>query len=367
VSRRGRGSSLQSGPRRLVWEVFQAYQAYLSSDHAHPWDRWLRTDHSDEIDFDDYARLAFKRLTSGTNPAETVPVVVPDRYCVDHLLVDESQDFDAAQLLLLVRSARRTVTLVADEAQKIYRTPSVFESLGLAFDVRANKNVKLLRLSFRTTRQIFDLARPLILDERDPTEAAQPQCDGLVPRLHVLQDASKEESHAVWLAVEEWRGCDTGVVALLVRSWEAADRLETLLKAQDVPVERIVREQGSALTPGIKLTTLHSAKGLEFDSVILFQVTEGVLPANPAEYHVEMQHDDEAEFLASERRLLYVGMTRARHTLHMTCTEPRSRFLREPYATAYETVGEAVPANVPAEATEAEEMINLDEFDDIPF
>jgi superfamily I DNA/RNA helicase len=60
-----------------------------------------------------------------------------------------------------------------------------------------------------------------------------------------------------------------------------------------------------------------------------------------------MEAEDEEEFLASERRLLYVAMTRARQMLHMTCMEPRSRFLRAPYATAcetVETVAEATPA-----------------------
>ncbi len=66
---------------------------------------------------------------------------------------------------------------------------------------------------------------------------------------------------------------------------------------------------------GVSLMTLHSAKGLEFPAVFVAGLEEGLLPhfnALGAEEDVE-----------EERRLLYVGMTRARKTLFLTCCRRR--------------------------------------------
>jgi DNA helicase II / ATP-dependent DNA helicase PcrA len=72
---------------------------------------------------------------------------------------------------------------------------------------------------------------------------------------------------------------------------------------------------------GIHLLTLHRAKGLEFDAVFLPRVEEKELPCKPA-MRVPAQ-------LSEERRLLYVGITRARKHLVLTWAGKPSRFLLE--------------------------------------
>ena len=62
--------------------------------------------------------------------------------------------------------------------------------------------------------------------------------------------------------------------------------------------------------PGVTLMTLHSAKGLEFDHVFLAGLEEGIFP------HSRSSNDGDE--LEEERRLCYVGMTRARSTLTLT-------------------------------------------------
>ena len=72
---------------------------------------------------------------------------------------------------------------------------------------------------------------------------------------------------------------------------------------------------------GVHLLTLHRAKGLEWDAVFLPRIEERELPCKQA------LGDDKA--IAEERRLLYVGITRARKHLALTWTRRPSRFLAE--------------------------------------
>ena len=65
----------------------------------------------------------------------------------------------------------------------------------------------------------------------------------------------------------------------------------------------------------VKLMTFHAAKGLEFDTVILSGIEEGILPSSRSLFNQEA--------LEEERRLLYVGITRARERLLITRTKYR--------------------------------------------
>jgi DNA helicase-2/ATP-dependent DNA helicase PcrA len=77
------------------------------------------------------------------------------------------------------------------------------------------------------------------------------------------------------------------------------------------------KNKGDASAGAVTLMTLHSSKGLEFPGVFMVGMEEGLLPhsrtfTEPAE-------------LEEERRLCYVGITRAKKRLWMTFAETRSR------------------------------------------
>jgi DNA helicase-2/ATP-dependent DNA helicase PcrA len=86
----------------------------------------------------------------------------------------------------------------------------------------------------------------------------------------------------------------------------------------------------------IQLMTLHSAKGLEFPLVFLCGMEEGLFPH-------QMSYED-PERLEEERRLCYVGMTRAMKILYFTYAECRRLYGRENYRKASRFLRE-VPAN----------------------
>lgn len=86
-------------------------------------------------------------------------------------------------------------------------------------------------------------------------------------------------------------------------------------------LQRAVKEaKHKGNTPRVTLSTIHSAKGLEWDTVFLIDASDGILPS---ERDVE-----DAEMLEEARRLFYVGMTRAKNTCLISYpkrTEDRER------------------------------------------
>ncbi|MBE0685853.1 MAG: UvrD-helicase domain-containing protein [Anaerolineaceae bacterium] len=121
-----------------------------------------------------------------------------------------------------------------------------------------------------------------------------------------LQDGSEEEVIDRWGNVQELRRQafefeDLGFASLLENLALVSDQ-DTIAEKLDSPT----------------LLTLHAAKGLEFDRVFIIGLDDGVLPHNRS-------FEDEEE-MAEERRLFYVGITRARDQLYLVRAERRSMF-----------------------------------------
>ena len=112
---------------------------------------------------------------------------------------------------------------------------------------------------------------------------------------------------------------------------EIAGELPEAANASDLvhEIEERQRSQHEPVVDAVTLSTIHAAKGLEWDAVFVVGVTEGYLPIGFAKTDAE---------LAEERRLFYVAMTRAKRILRLTWprrdetanrARERSRFLAD--------------------------------------
>ena len=141
------------------------------------------------------------------------------------------------------------------------------------------------------------------------TAAAEPPAGDLVPavRRALVQVGLTDQPPAGGAARERW----DALLALV----EVAEELASTVEGADLPryvaeLEQRAAAQHPPTVEGVTLASLHAAKGLEWDAVFLVGLAEGILPIQHAD-------GDEAA-VEEERRLFYVGVTRAREHLWLS-------------------------------------------------
>jgi DNA helicase-2/ATP-dependent DNA helicase PcrA len=147
---------------------------------------------------------------------------------------------------------------------------------------------------------------------------AEPPSTAVAARVRVLADEAGWLEHPPdGLGERELvRQSDLGRLVALAAEFEDGERTTSDFVAD---LERRFGSTG-AERRGVHLLTLHRAKGLEFEAVLLPRVQEKELPIRQAKTEAEV---------SEERRLLYVGITRAKRHLAITWSGRPSRFLGE--------------------------------------
>jgi ATP-dependent DNA helicase Rep len=156
-------------------------------------------------------------------------------------------------------------------------------------------------------------------------------------------------------AQQKWNNV-TEFVNWLTRKGDE-DGLSLLDLAQHVALITMLQENDTQ-QDAVRLSTLHAAKGLEFPHVFLVGVEEGLLPHRGREDD-ELAEENLTTRIEEERRLMYVGVTRAQRSLIITHCKKRkrgkewaarepSRFLKELGVSKEESAQAAVPQDTKA-------------------
>jgi hypothetical protein len=236
------------------------------------------------------------------------------------LMIDEGHDFEREWLTLVVQMIdpnTDSLLLLYDDAQSIYNKKNLKFPLSSA-GIQARGRTTILKLNYRNTREIltfaYDFAKEYIQahdadDDNVPLIAPEMAGTSGPPPVYRQFTSTAEEAAYIARCVQKWhqQGQALSDIAIIYsQHWQGQD-LHKALQAQGIPSSWLKNSSDKRsydpAKPQVTLLTRHSSKGLEFDTVILSGL--GALK-------------DDEDHLAQETRLLYVGMTRARHKLLVT-------------------------------------------------
>ena len=232
--------------------------------------------------------------------------VVPE---YDYVFIEEAQDLSPVALRMCMKLAKNqmNVLLTADKNQSIYNSGFSWNRVSDVLDFRGRSTI--LRRNYRTTHEIMKAIQPLLgQDESLDRDTAddEPVYHGDRPALRLT--SSLEETVEVlkgWLTrtiVEERATAAHAAILCLGNNdcREIAGALPAGLKAK---VMR--RDEVDLASPGIKVMTMHTAKGLQFPVVAVVGLEEGRLPRSG------MQEEEFYKW----RRTFFVACTRAMRRL----------------------------------------------------
>jgi hypothetical protein len=237
------------------------------------------------------------------------------------VLIDEGHDFEPEWLQLvtqMVDPETDSLLLLYDDAQSIYKKQNALKFSLSSVGIKARGRTTILKLNYRNSREILEFAykfaEEFISEEEsddDHIPVIAPESaggSGPVPVFRLFEQQSEEMDYVI-RCVSKW--LDTGhrpnEIAILVPSNKTAENITERLNKAGIPNLCLIgKDNKAAYDPGqplVTVLTIHSSKGLEFETVVLTGI-------------------EKIQFVAKELvdqvRLMYVGMTRAKTQLLIT-------------------------------------------------
>lgn len=244
-----------------------------------------------------------------------------------HVIVDESQDLTRVQLELVKylfdgSKPSNSIMFIADVAQSIYThswlSNHSFKSIG--FDMAGKSSI--LSKNYRTTYEIAQAAYSLIQNDNNLgnndnfVEPTAIERHGERPYFAFFQSQEEEISFIVERvkALSVQYSLKDMVVLGATRPY--LEHIEQGLLAKGIDAKIFIKDKEDFEKEQVKLYTLHSIKGLEFPIVFIAGINKGLLP-----------YAEEQTPLG--RKLLYVGMTRAKQQLYLSYAKEPSVYVNE--------------------------------------
>jgi DNA helicase II / ATP-dependent DNA helicase PcrA len=215
---------------------------------------------------------------------------------LDHVVIDEAQDFSPFQIDLLKNLTREnSFTVLGDLSQGIHAYAGIhrWEEFMEAFEPSPVAYFTLEQ-SYRSTYEVMTFANQVISTVGAPAALAKPVFRSGEP---VQVKAVTDLPRAIADAVAELRGRNHASIAVIGRTEDECRRLHEALGQLGLEAELITPRQ-TTYRGGLSVMPAYLTKGLEFDAVLVAGADTAAYGANPR-----------------DAKLLYVACTRALHEL----------------------------------------------------
>jgi len=305
IPRKGRGTEdrVTKNDRPIIWKIYQDYLQVMKAGGY--------------VDFDDYALLCLKQLDDN------------DRV-FSHIIIDEAQDLSKAQLTVLnklVFKSTQSITIIADAAQRIYKSAFSWAETGI--DLRGRNSVTLTK-NYRNTAEIAEAAYDLLKNDEDKADFTKGSLNterhGSKPvwaRFLSQNDEYKFLINEINKIRNDNSDCS---IVVLCRNLKDTNIVFNSLRSNRIPSQFIKEDEiDSFENDKVNICTMSSIKGLEFDYVFLMELNDDIFPSRTG---MDIEDNKDIQII-TERRLMYVCMTRAKQGLYMCSSRKPSRFLNE--------------------------------------
>ena len=278
------------------------------------------------VDFQDVALMALEQAKKE----------VEEKYT--HIIVDETQDLTRVQLefikMLYSNRSYSSMLFVSDTAQSIYPEAWLvkgrsFTSIGLDMTGKSTS----LSKSYRTTMQIAYAAYSLIEDDKNILEDdnfVKPSLidkQGVYPVYRNFKNKVSEAEYIAETIENELKDkYDYKYIAIISKLKNQLKDIKVFLEKKNIQYRELESNEELDFNEDcVKLLTMHCAKGLQFKSVIIAGLNDKIIPSRNFENEFE-----DSDFVESiDRRLLYVGMTRATEELFLSSYGNPSKFIKD--------------------------------------
>jgi superfamily I DNA/RNA helicase len=301
ASRLGRGVRLDRKKRMQVWHVFEEYQNIMNEKQYR----------DTEYAMYECRKILEHRYKEGQYQS---------------IIVDEGQDFSMSAFRLIRALAGKEhendIFVVGDAHQRIYKNKAVLSQCGVNIRGRSN----YLRINYRTTEETrkyaFSLLKGISFDDLDENydngKEFQALTHGLKPELEEFSSAEKELEFIIEKINNlEEVGVDYKNICIVTRTHKLLDTYIAGLSRAGIRSYEIKKNKVDDRSfEGIRMATMHRVKGLEFEHVFIAAVNKRIIPLydiSDAEDRVSAE-----EIRTSEKCLLYVALTRARHAAYIS-------------------------------------------------
>lgn len=255
----------------------------------------------------------------------------------DYILVDEYQDVNSTQIKLLDILDAKNMFIVGDPRQSIFGWRGSDVSYILGFEEKyPDCEIITLTKNYRSSKPIVKLINESIkkMQLPDLDTVNDDKAD-----LKLLNFSSEMEEFDYLINEIQASKLPLNEIFVLARTNRLLNDLSNLMKARNIKHIRRSDEMKASMNiiakqDEITLATIHGIKGMEAELVFLIGATSQNFPCKGTEHPVvEMIKVNEYDKEEEERRLFYVGMSRAKKSLRITYSGSKPSYFITPEMT----------------------------------